>query len=321
MKKLEVILSGMIGLSPWVVEAQNKIDFVKDVQPILQKSCIECHGAEKQKGKLRLDSKEATFKGGADGQVILPGNAEKSDLYRRITLPPGHDDIMPNKGEPLSKAQTDVIRDWINQGAIWPETAVVKTSGGPSAQPPQMAPFKPSPAELKAVADLEALGVSARPIAMNVNWREASFHLLGSNITDRTLAPLKDVLGLVELNLAGTKITDAGLANIQGLTNLARLHLEKTAVTDAGLSHLKGLINLSYLNLYGTIITDAGLDQLKGLTNLQHLYLWQTKVTDSGAENLRKTLPKLDISRGWDLNVVAKQPEKEKEKEKDESKK
>ena len=312
MKTFVALLSGIVGLSSGDVRAQNKVDFVKDIQPIFQKTCLECHGAEKQKGKLRLDSKEAALKGGADGQVIVPGSAEKSDLYRRIILPAGHDDIMPNKGEPLTKVQTDLIRDWLNQGAAWPDTVVLKSPAGSSVDPAKAMGPKPSATELKAVAELETLGVAARPIALNVNWREASFHLLGSNVTDKSVGPLKEILNLVELNLAGTKITDAGLANIGGLTNLARLHLEKTDVTDAGLAHLKRLGNLSYLNLYGTAITDAGLEHIKGLTNLKHLYLWQTKVTDDGVTNFLKALPKVSVSKGWEANVAAKQPEPDK---------
>ncbi|MBM3832643.1 MAG: hypothetical protein FJ403_05105 [Verrucomicrobia bacterium] len=313
MKRLILIVACLVWFGHEATQAQEKIDFQKSVLPILQKSCFECHGAEKQKGKLRLDSKEATFKGGKSGSVITPGDAAKSELYRRITLPASDDEIMPNEGDPLPKAQTDLIRDWINQGAAWPDTVVVKGADAPAAEIAKLPEHKPSANELKAVADLEALGVSARPIAMNVNWRQANFYLLGTNATDKTLAPVKDILGLVDLNLAGTKITDSGLASISNLTNLARLHLEKTEVTDAGLANLKGLKQLTYLNLYGTSIGDAGLEHLTSLTNLKNIYLWQTKVTDAGVTNLQKALPKLDISRGWDLNVVAKEKPPEKE--------
>ena len=312
MKRLILTIAG-IALGCWVTPAQTKVDFVKDIQPILEKSCIKCHGPEKQKGKLRLDSKDAVFKRSADAQVVIPGNAEKSDLYRRVSLPPGDDDIMPNEGEPLPKVQIVLIRDWINQGASWPDTASFTKSDTPTtaSKDTRTTDHKPTPDELKAIAQLEALGVSARPIAMNSNWREASFHLLGSNVTDTTLAPLKGILGLVDLNLGGTKITDTGLANLSGLMNLARLHLEKTDVTDTGLSNLKNLTNLVYLNLYGTKITDEGLDSLKALANLKHLYLWQTKVSDAGVGNLQKALPKLDISRGWELKTAEKPPDKE----------
>src|SRR5436189_5606538 len=75
------------------------VDFAKQINSIFEKSCIECHGPEKQKGKLRLDSREAALKGGKDGVVIVPKDAAKSELYRRITLPKGDDDVMPNKGD------------------------------------------------------------------------------------------------------------------------------------------------------------------------------------------------------------------------------
>ena len=314
MKTLVISIVG-ISLSFGSVNAQNKVDFVKDIQPLFEKSCFKCHGPEKQKGKLRLDSKDSVFKRATDDQVVVPGNAEKSDLYRRLTLPQSDDDRMPNEGDPLPKAQVELIRDWINQGAAWPDTATFKQAGATPPKEAKLTEYKPSAEELKAVAQLESLGVSVRPIAMNVGWREANFHLLGTNVTDATLAPLKNIPGLVDVNLGGTKITDGGLANVKGLTNLTRLHLEKTEISDAGLAYLKNLKNLTYLNLYGTTITDTGLDHLKALTSLRNLYLWQTKVSDEGVTNLQKSLPNLEISKGWELKAPAKEPEKEPAKE------
>src|SRR5213592_2730876 len=56
------------------------ITYAKEIKPIFDKSCIKCHGPEKQKGKLRLDSLEAALKGGQDGKVIEPGNSADSML-------------------------------------------------------------------------------------------------------------------------------------------------------------------------------------------------------------------------------------------------
>lgn len=326
MKKIAFIVTGLVELGTWEARAQAKVDFTKNIQPILQKSCYECHGPEKQKAKLRLDSKEAALKGGKDGVVIVPGQADKSEMYRRITLPAGNDDVMPSKGDLLTKAQTDLIRDWINQGANWPEGASIAAAGkkteetaAPAAG--KLPDYKPSGAELKAVAKLDSLGIAARPIAANLNWREVNFHGQSGEVLEKALVPLKEVLGLYELNLGSSKIKDADLANIAGLTNLNRLYLENTPVTDAGLVHLKGLVHLTYLNLYGTPITDSGLEQLKGMTHLRHLYLWQTKTTDAGVADLKKALPHVDISTGAELKEFAKQEaQKEKEKEKEKAK-
>lgn len=100
---------------------QPPVDFARDVYPLLKQTCWECHGSERQKGKLRLDSREAAFQGGRNGVVTVPGKAEESELYRRIVLPKGSDRVMPARGEPLSATQVKRIRDWINQGAKWPD--------------------------------------------------------------------------------------------------------------------------------------------------------------------------------------------------------
>jgi hypothetical protein len=100
------------------LEGAAAVDFGKDVYPIFQRACFECHGAEMQKGKLRLDVREHALR--ANG-VIVRGKATESELYRRITLPKGHEDVMPNRGEPLSKTETERIKAWIDAGAVWPD--------------------------------------------------------------------------------------------------------------------------------------------------------------------------------------------------------
>lgn len=314
MKTLIVILTGTALAANLGGAAEAKVDFARDIQPILQQNCVKCHGAEKQKGKLRLDSRAAALKGGKDGPAFVAGDAAKSDLIRRVSLPKTDDDVMPSEGDPLSKAQIELLKEWINQGAMWPETAVAKETG-PAKPPGPVLPadFKPSAAEQKAIAALAQKGIEVRPIAANLNWREANLRLLGTSVTDTVIAPLKDIQGLVDLNLASTRITDAGLANLKGLANLQRLHLELTGVTDAGLAHLKNLSNLTYLNLYGTKVTDAGLDQLKGLKHLRNLYVWQTKVTDAGVKKLKAALPNVDVSTGWDITALAKKDEPKKD--------
>jgi hypothetical protein len=300
------------------VGAAAKVDFAKEILPTFQE-CIKCHGPEKQKGKLRLDSRDAALKGGKTGPAFVAGDSAKSEMVRRISLPKSDDDFMPSEGEPLKK--------WIDDGADWPATATAasdKPGAITKARPPGPvlpADFKPSGAEQKAIAAFAAKGIDIRPIAMNSPWREANLRLHGSNVTDATLAPIKDVLGLIDLNLAATKVTDAGLAHLKPLANLQRLHLELTGVTDAGLAQLKGLKNLTYLNLYGTKVTDAGLDQLKGFKQLRSLYVWQTKVTDAGAKKLKAALPDLDVSMGWDASTLAKMEAKKEEAKKEEAKK
>jgi len=100
---------------------EKQIKLVGQVRAIFAHNCYNCHSTAKIKGELRLDEKEHIFKGGESGAVIVPGDAGKSDLVRRINLPKDHKDAMPSKGKTLSKAEIGVITLWIDKGAPWPE--------------------------------------------------------------------------------------------------------------------------------------------------------------------------------------------------------
>jgi len=99
----------------------RRIDFGRDVRPILAEHCYACHGPSKQKGGLRLDRKPAAFKGGDSGPVIVPGKADDS-LVVRLTAGLEDDRVMPPKGERLASLQVAALRAWIDQGADWPGT-------------------------------------------------------------------------------------------------------------------------------------------------------------------------------------------------------
>src|SRR5262245_29240227 len=114
------------GLAPLVSTAADKVDFVEDIKPILESTCLSCHGPEKPKGSFRMDTRADAIKGGDDGAAIVPADPKKSPLYTTTVLPPGHDDIMPPKGDPLTKEQTELLRVWIEQGAVWPDGLVLK---------------------------------------------------------------------------------------------------------------------------------------------------------------------------------------------------
>ncbi len=98
--------------------ATKGVTYEKDIKAILDKSCIKCHGEQKQKAKLRLDSLTAALKGGEDGKVIEAGNSAKSMTVQAVARL-GTDSAMPPKGggPALSKEQVGLIRAWIDQGA------------------------------------------------------------------------------------------------------------------------------------------------------------------------------------------------------------
>ena len=177
----------------------------------------------------------------------------------------------------------------------------------PAADDP---PVDPKAAErqtliLKRLKDIDALVFKSEGIVVEVNanrtkitdddldglrefLKMTDLSLEETAITDKGLAHLTKLDGLVWLNLYRTKITDDGLRHIAKLKRLELLPIGETKVTDKGLAHLKKMTRLTYLGLRGNPITDKGVAQLAGLTNLTSLYLGETKVTYAGLKSLAK---------------------------------
>ncbi len=109
------------------LETVQRMDFVKDVQPVLEYNCVACHREGEDKGKLRLDNKAMAFTSGEDGPSFVPFHPEKSSSYTTTVLATDHDDVMPpaKNGGPMAKEKTEVLRQWIAQGAPWPDGVVL----------------------------------------------------------------------------------------------------------------------------------------------------------------------------------------------------
>lgn len=102
--------------------ATGTVQFHRDVQPILDRHCLSCHGA-RPKGDLRLDTREAAFAGGGSGAPgVLPGRPAESEILRRI-LTEEEEDVMPARGDRLTAGEIGVITTWIREGAAWPDEA------------------------------------------------------------------------------------------------------------------------------------------------------------------------------------------------------
>lgn len=103
-------------------------DFAKDVAPILEASCVKCHCEAKTKGKLRMDTKELALKGGKNAKLIVPGNPDESAMIKSLLLPEDHEDAMPpqDKAPRPTKAQIELLKQWITEGATWPDGVTLK---------------------------------------------------------------------------------------------------------------------------------------------------------------------------------------------------
>ena len=121
--RLWIFAVTLISLShtTFAFAAEDAVDFTKQIQPLLAKKCVSCHGPDKQRAGLRLDRKRAAHKGGDDlGPVIVPGKSLESPLYRVVAgLEEGLE--MPANGEKLTAAEVELLKRWIDNGAAWPD--------------------------------------------------------------------------------------------------------------------------------------------------------------------------------------------------------
>ncbi len=287
--------------------AQDKVDFTKQIAPILVQRCIDCHGPEEQEGDLRLDRKEFVFApGDEEFWVIAPKDPDASEMLRRFGLGLDDDELMPASGEPLSKDQQALFRKWVEEGAEWPAAGDEFIAAELAAQVLPKLTFelpKLSDAQREAIGAamerLRAKGVVVQRIAADTEAVEANLSLLRDQVTDATLADL-DALApvLVWLNVGRTAIGDGAADHLGKLRQLRRLNVSGTKMGDRGFAALRGFEHLEYLNAYGTQLGDEGLAVVAELPKLRQLYLWQSKVTSDGVGKHKDALADVQVDLG-----------------------
>jgi hypothetical protein len=102
--------------------AVSRVEFTRDIRPLLSDRCFRCHGpdARTRKARLRLDTREGLFQELEVGTaVVVPGAPERSELIRRVFLPAGDDDVMPpaDAHQALTDAEKALLRQWVTEGA------------------------------------------------------------------------------------------------------------------------------------------------------------------------------------------------------------
>jgi len=260
------------------------------IHPIFAEHCFTCHGPEKHKSNLRLDSYPSLMRGGKHGAVIRAGNVPSSELFRRITLPATDDDYMPKENkQPLSADEVKLIQLWITAGASAtlplqaikdapvPTTAVAEVTFENidfAAVAKERVGLAPAIAQLQKrfpnLLDYESRG--SADLTLNAS-------LLGEKFEDTDLASLAPVADhIVIADFSRTAITDHSAEAIAAMRRLRSLRLVHTKITDATVHSLTGLDQLESLNIFGTRTTPAVLPIVASLPKLRHLYAGETTI-------------------------------------------
>ena len=291
------VLRKLIGLSGADLPRSNPAFFYgAHVEPIFVAHCYSCHGPDKQKGRLRLDSYALLMRGGKDGPVIKAGNAKGSELFRRVTLSSSDDDAMPPQGKrPLAANEIKLLELWIAAGAS-PTLAANAIKGAPTNDVPVVAEVTFPEIDPAAVAKLraplapEVAQLKQRfPDLLNYESRGSSnlvidASALGAKFGDDELAALAPLSAQITIaDLSGTAVTDRSAPLLAAMKRARVLRLTSTKITDATVLALGGLDQLQSLDLYGTAVTPACLKVAQSLPKLRHLYAGATKIPDDVA--------------------------------------
>jgi uncharacterized membrane protein len=311
-----------------VPDVSQLVVYTRDVAPIVEKHCYECHGPTgKAKADLRLHdlaAANADFFSTEFAGLVVPGDAAASALFAVAALPRDHELAMPPKGDGLAAGELDVLRRWIDGGSDLGAllAAGASSTGGasvaalvPRASAPvneaaaaPTAPVAPAANTLEPVDDpyaafepvddaaLDAAGASGAriaPLAATTAALEVSFRFQPATTAAEVAAIVPLASNVVVLDLARTAVDDSVLVDVARLAQLRRLHLEGTAVGDTNLGLLGALPHLQYLNLTETKVTDAGLAALDTLPAGCRVYLWGSGASDEARAALAARRPDL----------------------------
>ncbi|MES2651993.1 MAG: c-type cytochrome domain-containing protein [Bacteroidota bacterium] len=296
---------------PPIQNIQEAVVYENAIQPLLKNRCYSCHGSEKKKGKLRLDAEEYILKGGKDGNTIVKGKAEDSELIRRLLLPLSNKDHMVPKEKPqLTENEITLLKWWIDNGVDFkkkfkdfPQSESFKLvlTGLQNGETKQE---QLTPLEEVAMVDSEVLkkftatGITIAPVTQNSNYLSANF--INARSMDKGVLDLIKSIEkqLLWLKLENKKVNDQTLSAFSNCKKLTKLSINYSSITDAGLAHLKDLNQLQSLSLVGTKVTLKGIEQLKSLKNLKTLYVYQTQVSKADLATIKRLLPKVSLDTG-----------------------
>ena len=263
----------MIGLVAAVDAPAVSATYASRVAPILERNCSGCHGADKQKAELRLDSYAAILQGAKSGAVIKPGDAKASEIYHRITLPATDEDVMPSDGKPLlAPEEIAVLEKWIQAGAPAVDAFDAPALVLAVIEPPAAPDYRERLADAEAVA--RALGLKLVPRSRVATdgfvVRTASAPTRCDDAALAKLAPFADLI--VEAELSRTKITDAAMASVATWPNLRVLDVSRTAVSSEGVRTLAGLKKLEWINVSSTSVDTLAVAELQKLPSVHRVW-------------------------------------------------
>ncbi|MFT5905935.1 MAG: mono/diheme cytochrome c family protein [Cryomorphaceae bacterium] len=322
-------------LAPFFAKAEGEHSFDSDkpteellvfnevVHPILKGKCYSCHGNDKAKGKLSLNTYDEIIKGGkAAGETLIPGDHKKSLLISSLMLPLDDEKHMPPKKKTqLTSGEIEILKWWVATGAKRDVTVA-------EVQPPSeiiTAITELVPEEIRQQREMDRLQkiarqkekakqqrlvlrqeiektvpVKLRPMLRFISPHDASIHFssvsLQEQFGDSEFATLTGLAKyFTSVDLSHSSISTPTLEALSSCLSLHSLRLADTKISVEDVALLKSLPALETLSLHSTEIDATALKHLSEISSLRHLYLWSTNVTSADIETFKKNHPQINV--------------------------
>lgn len=276
---------------------------------IFEQKCTTCHGENKQKGDLRLDTKEGFLKGGEEGSLLADNNS-RSILLDRIMLPLDDDDHMPpSEKKQLSAMEIRFLDWWIKSGADMnktlaelnlPDSLQGFLTRAESNSINNLIPKEEViQADRNTIEKLNSLNVLISPIALNSNYLSLSYmNVLPENMTQILEECIRLKQQIIWLNLDYQNLDSLAWQQISLLTNLRKLSAKNSNLDDDKIIYLQTLNSLVSLNLVGTNVSFSGLEKIKNLQDMESIYLYQTNIKEAGFKQISQLFPNTTLDSG-----------------------
>jgi uncharacterized membrane protein len=285
------------------------------IQPLLQDHCVDCHNSENNKGRLILESYADLFKDQDHERPVTAGDLEQSELFKRISLPAGHEKAMPPLEAGFSYTDIGILKYWIVNGADslagfdsdnMPEELIrlIQRDYGLDYSPrPYYEKVRVDSLGEERLEQLRNSGFRAGYLSQENFLLDVSF--ASDSIGIENIEALNQVTGYVTfLKISNCELSDELIGKMNDLQHLTRVDLSKNQLGEASVSFLLEQPNLEIVNLNETRVDQALLQQLLKHERLRRVYVSNTNIGSDEMQSLRQNHQQVEIVSDFSFKEV-----------------
>lgn len=295
-----------VAIAPTVLDS-NATVYEKAVGPILAQKCVSCHGNEKVKGGLKLNTIDNLLLGGKSGSILTAAAGKEALLFERIHMPLAAEKHMPPDGKlQLTPAEISILSLWIKAGGD------IKTKMAQMAKTDSL--YLLANSYIPVVEKIKSQKTNLPELtAYNSNYCSVNYLFNGSDEIEVTffqgsfyntkalknLEKIKDQI--IYLNMQGMPLTKEDIKIITQFTKLKKLNLNYTKVNIDALAEIKKMEELETLSICGVEVSESSFEKFIKGARFSNINIWSNNMSAKQLQSLNAKYPKLTIIIGDNL--------------------